>query len=52
MNNEVKNRYVKKYRKKVFVFCYITEETETGKEISLLSHSFLPDNYEIYVRAK
>ena len=28
------------------------EETEIGKEISLVSHSSLLDNYEIYVRPK
>ena len=28
------------------------EETKIGKEISVVSHSFLLDNYEIYVRPK
>ena len=28
------------------------EEMKNGKEISVVSHSFLLDNYEIYVRPK
>ena len=33
-----------------FLLC--PEETKIGEEISVVSHSFLLDNYEIYVRPK
>ena len=45
--------YLDLISKQTVVCCDLhPEERKTGKEISVVSHSFLLDNYEIYVRPK